>query len=257
MTKAETAALPAKLFRGVPLVVTRHFAAIRGASVLGGVARPVIDRLVAAQIAISEYVAAEIGGESTVIYPGVPSTDPPSSRREPVVVVVQRLEREKDTPTAIRAFAAGAPREWTLEVVGDGAERPALEALARSLNVGDRVHFRGFQGDVMTGLRRASVLLAPCPVEGLGLAVLEAMSCSLPVVASHAGAHLETVGRAKGARLFAPGNWHQAAEQLGALCASPELIRTYGAELQHVQQAWFTPERQADETDRLYQKVYG
>lgn len=254
MTAAE---LACSLASGPPLVATRHFARARGATPVGRLAGALVRRRVRAQIAISQYVADAVEGEATVIYPGVPAADPSSEGREPVMVIVQRLEREKDTPTALRAFAAGAPQDWCLEVVGDGAERPALEALAASLGVADRVRFRGFQTDVGAILRRASVLLAPCPVEGLGLAVLEAMSCSLPVVASDAGAHPETVGRAAGARLFAPGDWREAADQIDELCGSDDLLRSYGAELRRVQQEWFSLTRQVEETDRLYRTVCG
>ena len=104
-------------------------------------------------------------------------------------------------------------------------------------------------------LSSASLLLAPCEVEGLGLSVLEAMAHGLPVVASRAGAHPETVGRADGARLYAPGDWRQAGHLLSGLARDPSARERYGAQLALVQQTCFTPEAQASATDAVYREV--
>ncbi|MGH3588132.1 MAG: glycosyltransferase family 4 protein, partial [Pseudonocardia sp.] len=66
MTAAETAVcLDARvLTRRVPLVVTRHFALVRGRSLRGRAAAQVISRTVAAQIAISRFVQERIDGPS-------------------------------------------------------------------------------------------------------------------------------------------------------------------------------------------------
>lgn len=255
MTRAELAGVPTRVFRGAPLVVTRHFAAIRGSSPLGHLARPVLGCVIDAQIAISEYVAAAADGQSTVIYPGVPSETATLDTSRNVILVVQRLEREKATDVALRAFAEGAPPSWRMEVLGEGAERKRLETLAEALQIAERVCFLGFRSDVDARMQGASILLAPCPIEGLGLSVLEAMARSLPVIASGSGAHLETVGRAASPYLFSAGNWGQAAELIADLCSSPDLRESYGARLRGVQSTLFTPARQAQHTDHVYEKV--
>lgn len=254
MTAAE---LAASLSTTRPIVVTRHFARPRGATPAGRLSGELIKRRVAAQIAISQYVADAVGEPTRVIYPGIePDAAPPQGRR-PVALVVQRLEAEKATDVAVRAFASGAPSDWSLEVVGSGSQLPSLQALAWELGVSHRVRFLGFRDDIPTLMRRSALLLAPCPVEGLGLAVLEAMAAGLPVIASRAGAHPETVGRATRARMFAPGSWQEAAEQLAILAAEPAARTEYGAELAEVQRTSFTPAAQVDATDEVYEAVLG
>lgn len=256
MTKAELAAVAPVAFLKLPLVVTRHFARRRGTGSRGVLARSVIAGRVDAQIAISRYVAAAVDGPTKVVYPGVESdTGRPTTPRRPVVLVVQRLQPEKNTDVALRAFAAGAPGGWALEIVGRGPEEGMLRTLAADLGIEDRVSFLGFRDDVPALMRSSSVLLAPCEVEGLGLSVLEAMSHGLPVVASAAGAHPETVGLAADAQLFTPGDAEQAGEMLGRLAASADLRESYGRQLARVQRTTFTPQAQAEATEAVYRQV--
>ncbi|KRF43272.1 hypothetical protein ASH01_15855 [Terrabacter sp. Soil811] len=259
MTAAEIACATAMLGVKVPLVVTRHFARTRGSNPVSSVAAALAARRVDAQIAISHYVADSIAGPSVVIHPGVEVSreTPPSTDRSSVVLLVQRLEPEKDSDVALRAFAASgvAAQGWRLDVAGDGAERPRLAALAAELGVADSTRFLGHRSDVPDLMARAGVLLAPCRVEGLGLTVLEAMAAALPVVAVGAGGHLETVGAVDGAALHPPGDHDAAGRQLAALVADPHRRDAYGADLQRAQRARFSPDHQARETRAVYEGV--
>ena len=255
MTKAEGASVVPSVLRSTPLVVTRHFAATRGATRMGRLAGAIIRRRVDAQLAISNYVARIIDGTSTVVYPGVEVVETEEEERRPVVLVVQRLQPEKSTDVALRVFAAGAPADWGLEVVGQGPEMSDLQDLAECLGIAERTVFLGFRDDIAKLMRSSSVLVAPCEIEGLGLSVLEAMSQGLPVLASDAGAHPETVGRAADPHLFPAGEASRAAAMLSDLCNDVELRERYGAELREVQRTTFTPEAQAEATEAVYRTV--
>lgn len=252
MTAAE---LAAAVSTRNPIVVTRHFARSRGASPAGRVSGHLIRWRMRRQIAISQYVAAAVDGSATVVYPGVPPVFQKPLTRRPVALIVQRLQPEKNTDVAIRAFAAGAPKDWRLDIVGQGPQARLLKDLTEDLGIAERVTFLGFRDDVPSLMRTSSVLLAPCEVEGLGLSVLEAMANALSVVASRAGAHPETVGLASAARLFEPGNWRHAAALLDDLAQDTPGRNAYGEELARVQRAVFTPEVQASATDAVYEAV--
>jgi glycosyltransferase involved in cell wall biosynthesis len=259
MTAAEIACATALLGVSTPLVVTRHFARGRGSNPASALAADRAGRRVDAQIAISRFVAGSISGDSVVIHPGVETTTTtkPASERDQVVLVAQRLEREKESEVALRAFALSgiADRGWRLEIAGDGAERSRLTSLAADLGIDASTRFLGHRSDVATLMEAAAVLLAPCSIEGLGLTVLEAMAAALPVVAVGSGGHLETVGSVPDAALHGAGDVGRAAELLAGLAADPERRDAYAASLQRAQRSRFTPAHQARATASVYASV--
>lgn len=259
MTAGEVGAALALVGSETRLVVTRHFARTRGSNPLSVLAGAWAARRFGAQIAISDWVARSVAGPCRVIHPGVDHVDsaPAAGLRDPVVLVAQRLEAEKETDVALRAFAeAGLATDgWLLMVAGDGARRAELEVLAGELGIAHATRFLGHRSDVVDLMKRAAVLLAPCRVEGLGLTVLEAMAAALPVVAVGAGGHLETVGSVEGAALHDPGDAHAAAVLLRDLALDPSRRDVYADALQRTQRERFTPEHQAAQTAEVYEEL--
>ena len=256
MTKADLAGvLAARRFRA-PVVSIRHFASRRGSSAAFRLLARWMSGRIAAQIAISEYVAANVDGAATVVHTGVADTTAPIAEREPFVLVAQRLEAEKFTDVALRAWALVTDREpWMLKVAGDGARRAELEALSQSLGIADTVEFLGFRADVGTLMDRASIFFAPTPREGLGIAVLEAMAHETPVVAARAGGHLESVGSVPDAAMFEPGDDSEAAAQLERLVADSRERRNYGRSLRERQRDAFNIRDQTARTLEILQSV--
>lgn len=85
-----------------------------------------------------------------------------------------------------------ASRSWRLAIYGEGPSRHTLEALARSLNLVERVIFAGF-ASVEEIWAVNHVLVMPSRSEGLPLALVEAMLCGRPVIATNVGGHAEVV----------------------------------------------------------------
>jgi glycosyltransferase involved in cell wall biosynthesis len=100
------------------------------------------------------------------------------------VAYVGSLSPEKNVDVAIRAIAAIPEAEMI--VIGDGAERARLEAIAASVAPG-RVRFLGSQERPREELAAADVLVLPSETEGLPAALIEAGFMELPVVASAVG----------------------------------------------------------------------
>jgi glycosyltransferase involved in cell wall biosynthesis len=69
--------------------------------------------------------------------------------------------------------------------VGDGKDRPALEARARRLSAD--IRFLGVRADVPALLRRADIVVSPSLAEGLSNSIMEAMAAAVPVVATAVG----------------------------------------------------------------------
>ena len=239
------------------LVATRHFARPRGR--VGPVPiDTLVRRWVDAQISISAAVAAAIDGLSTVVHTGIesrPAGDP--AAREHTVLMAQRLQPEKRTGVGVRAFAASglAAEGWTLDVAGIGPEREALELLATELGVATSVRFSGYRTDLPDLLARAGLLLAPCPVEGLGLTLLEAMASGLPPVAADAAGHVELLEGLDPRCRFTADDPESGGARLRALATDPAGRAALGAAARERQQAHFSLRAQADGTEAVYREV--
>ena len=246
MTAAEAVGVATRRFHRGAIVSTRNFPARRGSSLLGRVAAPLLARGIAREIATSEFIAQNLEKPpAAVIVSGVPSSPCLWSVENRVVLVLQRLEAEKDTATAIAAWEASrlADEGWSLRVVGGGSQRVELEQLVTSRAIPD-VTFTGWTPHVAGELRNAGALLAAAPAEPLGLSVIEAMAAGVPVVASAAGGHLETVAMVANAPLFPPGDVQAAGSALRSLLSHDSRIHL-SAEGRRVAEA-FSVERHVD-----------
>ena len=116
-----------------------------------------------------------------------------------VVGTVAALRPEKNVGRLLRAFAGAGDPEARLVVVGDGPERTALEALARQLNMADRVTFTGALADPAPLYRSFDVFALSSDTEQQPLSLLEAMASGCAVAATDVGdvrAMLPDAGRA-------------------------------------------------------------
>lgn len=237
-------------------VSTRHFMGPRGTSPLSRTVLGFADRSIRGEIAISSAVAAFAHGDVAVVHTGVPVSTAHQARQK-VVLVAQRLEAEKDTATAIDAWALSrAPKDgWVLRLAGDGSERAALEARADERGVAEHVEFLGHREDIPELLRSASIVLAPTPREGLGILVLEAMAEGTPVVAAAGGGHLETIGLVAPDCLFEPGDAATAARIVDDLVDDPARRETLEDDLRSLQRREFTLDAQVAGTMSFYRRM--
>jgi glycosyltransferase involved in cell wall biosynthesis len=133
--------------------------------------------------------------------------DPLAGLPTPRVVFLGRLHVQKNVDVLLRA-AALLRLPAQVVVAGDGPERHRLEDLHRQLRLGDRITFLGFvpHDRVPALLRSADVLVMPSRYEELGTALLEAMHCGLPIVATRTGGIPGVVGDEVSGVLVAPGD---------------------------------------------------
>lgn len=91
-------------------------------------------------------------------------------------------------------------REVTLDVVGDGPLRGELERLVHSLDLDDRVRFLGRRAkrEVADALRGSDVFVLPSRWENMPCALLEALACGLPAVATDVGDVSEVIDESNG-----------------------------------------------------------
>lgn len=100
-----------------------------------------------------------------------------------VVISAGRLIPQKDYATLLRAFALLPPAMPTrLIIVGEGPERPRLEALATELGIDTRIHLPGFDANPWRWMARADLFVLSSLWEGHPNALLEALALGLPAV---------------------------------------------------------------------------
>jgi glycosyltransferase involved in cell wall biosynthesis len=143
-----------------------------------------------------------------------------------------------------------------LTLVGDGSHRPSLEARARELGIADRVQMPGFVRDVASTLGLLDVYVhLSVQREGCSNAILEAMACGLPVVASDVGGNRELVEHGETGFLVAEDDREEAAGRLRQLAEDDGLRRDMGkASLERVRER-FSVERMIAATAALYREL--
>ncbi len=191
--------------------------------------------------AISESTADDLvargipRGDVVVIPPGVSfehyTPDPASRAATPTFAYLGRLKRYKGVEIVVRAFAALARPDAVLEIAGAGDDRPRLEALARSLDLGTRVRFLGFvtEAEKLALLRRSWAVALASPKEGWGLTNVEAEACGTPVVASDSPGIRESVRHGETGFLVRHGDVAGMAAAFARIADSPALVSEMGA----------------------------
>jgi glycosyltransferase involved in cell wall biosynthesis len=138
-------------------------------------------------------------GRLRVAYSGVAPVFSPGGERsaEPLVLAVARLMPQKAVPTLVAAFARvrDAVPDARLAIVGEGPERPTVEAAVRTHGVAGAVDLVGFvrEADLVGWYRQAWVVASASVREGYGLTLTEAAACGTPAVASRIPGHVDAV----------------------------------------------------------------
>lgn len=169
---------------------------------------------------------------------------PPLLRQDEVsgsILLPRRLFKKNGVEFAIRAFPRilEAIPHARLLVVGEGPERPRMEALARELQITERIRFLGSRPhEEMPGLLcSGEIALLPSLMEATSVAALEAMACERPVVASRVGGLPEIVDESVGA-LVAPGDPEELARGAVELLKRPDLAQVGKRARERVVRHW-------------------
>ncbi len=147
-----------------------------------------------------------------------------------VVVGLGRLVPIKGFDLLVRALPAVVARIPSARVllVGDGAERRHLEAIAAALGVTERLRLTGELMDVTTPLAAADVLAVPSRNEGMGRVIVEGMAIGIPVVATAVGGIPDVVTDGECGRLVEPNDVDALAAALIELGRDDALRRKLG-----------------------------
>ncbi len=153
-------------------------------------------------------------------------TEAPARAPTPLLVTVGHLVARKRHADVIRALARLPGVRYL--VVGDGPERPALDALARALGVADRVELAG-QLAPAEALRRARagwLFVMPSTAEAFGVAYIEAMAAGIPAIGAAGEPGPAEIG--PGVELVPPGDPAALAASIARLLGDPDALAALG-----------------------------
>ena len=172
----------------------------------------------------------------------------------PLVGHVARLAPVKNQPLLVDAFARVRERvpDARLVIVGDGPERPTIEAQIRGRGLSDVVHLAGELRDVPAILREFDVFALPSRAEGTSMSVLEAMASGVPVVASAVGGTPALVDQGRCGVLVPPNDPDALAAALADLLLASERRR----ELARLARARIEAEYDEAAVARRYEGLY-
>jgi GalNAc-alpha-(1->4)-GalNAc-alpha-(1->3)-diNAcBac-PP-undecaprenol alpha-1,4-N-acetyl-D-galactosaminyltransferase len=161
--------------------------------------------------------------------------------REPMIIAVGRLSKEKGFDLLLKAFAKISQNfpSWRVSILGDGLERGALTRLRDELNLADRVEFVGEVQHVELWMARAGLLVHPSRREGFPNAVLEAMGMGLAVICADCRAGpSELIKDGINGRLVPVNDVDVLARVMSELMAAPQVRERLGCEARLVRKQY-------------------
>lgn len=172
----------------------------------------------------------------------------------PVVGIVARLSDVKGHIYLIEAFKQVLEKipDAHLLIAGEGKMKEALVNLAGRLGISGRVFFSPNVEDTRVVLSAMDVFVMPSLKEGLGLALMEAMACGLPVAASDIGGIRSLIKNRVNGLLVLPADIAALAEAILELLQNSEEAKSFGRAAKAFINENFSQEKMVSETERVY-----
>ena len=104
-----------------------------------------------------------------------------------------------------------------LFICGDGMQQEELTKRVKELGIDNQVHFLGFRKDIQKLCSAADLFLFASLQEGLPVALMEAMACGLPIIASNIRGNVDLIDQGKGGYLVNPKDVNGFVEGIEAL----------------------------------------
>ena len=143
----------------------------------------------------------------------------------------------------------------TLEIVGEGDYRRNLERLTKKLKLQKSVSFAGFVKDVENRMKNYDLYVQPSLSESFGLAIIQAMSLGIPIVATNAGGIPEVVTAGKSGILVEPAKPLALVQAIIELLRNPKRAKDMGKLGREEVKIKFNLRDMIKETEQIYEKV--
>ena len=171
------------------------------------------------------------------------------------IVTHGRFVHKKGFDLLLRCFSRLGDGDFRLYLAGDGRERRRLMHLAESLNLDKKVYFAGWQNDIRSFLLQGDLFVLPSRYEPFGIAVLEAMACGIPIVATKCHGPLEILN--DGSAWLCDADEDALTDALGRAINDPD------GRQRRAQTAWtlfhdrYAADKVVPRFERLYERILG
>jgi glycosyltransferase involved in cell wall biosynthesis len=177
---------------------------------------------------------------------------------ELIISTVTVLRPFKDPETIVEACAILAERAVPVRlfVAGDGVMLPGLKAMTTRLHLTEHINWLGYCKDPVNLLQASDIFLLASIGEAGGLALLEAMACGVPIVASRSGVNSEYVEEGRTGLLATPRNAVSFADAIEKVARDEKSRRAMSTNSRtHLLQR-FTVDIDVENTIRIYESVW-
>jgi len=220
------------------------------------------DELVDCYIALTDFarnkfIASGFAPEKIVVKPNFVDPDPGAKQIPGTsALYIGRLSKEKGLHTLLNAWKR-LPKCCSLQIIGDGPEREALEAEAQRHGLSS-VRFRGrlSHEESLTAMKSASFLILPSEwYEGFPMTIAESFACGTPVISSKLGAMEEIIAHSRTGLHFTPGDSEDLARKVEWAFAHPSEIAAMGRAARREYEARYTSERAYTQLMTIYEQT--
>ncbi len=176
----------------------------------------------------------------------------------PIVGMVARLTTQKGHSTLLRAMSKLIQQSTVLPhlvLVGDGALRSSLEALASQLKLNSHVSFLGYRPDASQLIYDFDIFAHPSRWEGFGLVFLEAMAAEVPIIATRTSAIPEIVENGETGLLVPVDDGDALSDALSLLLTNVPLRKKMGLAGRRRLEEHFSVQKMVEETAKIYQQI--
>lgn len=179
---------------------------------------------------------------------------PPDPNEKFRLAFVGRLEPVKNPLSLISAVSLlqgkGLPVE--LWLVGDGSLMGECLSLSSKLGLGDSVKIHGYSEDPFSLIAQCNLYVQPSITEGFGIALVEAMICKTPVLATSVGGAPEIISHGANGWLTEYTDSESLASSIYDIWAFRDQLRNYGVSAYDSVSRRFDPLNYTDELNSLY-----
>jgi glycosyltransferase involved in cell wall biosynthesis len=161
--------------------------------------------------------------------PVVEAIAPPRRPRPPGpfrIVAAGRLAEAKGHDLLVHAAAMLARRgtDFSVDILGEGPLRAALQSRIASHGLGERVRLRGHEPDLARAFGKADLCVLPSRREGFGNVLVEAMAAGLPVLAAACSGPAALIEHGRSGFLVPPGDAAALADAIASAIANPDAL---------------------------------